>query len=132
MKIVDVRHIEDCFDGSFIHEVLFDADIAPAFIRALGAEGILHYHRDFARPFFRVILKGRFTIKGVEGNRTVRVLSYDRDLEPTLGYVRHAIERSADAMSGSGRADRRKDREGTENTINQKGENHGTTACGLL
>ena len=28
MKIIDVRHIEDCFDGSYMYEILFDADIA--------------------------------------------------------------------------------------------------------
>ncbi len=102
MKIVDVRHIEDCFDGSYIHEILFDADIAPAFIESLGTEGQLQYHRSFARPFFKAVFKDRFTLKGVEGNRTVRILSYEKDLEPTLECLRQLMTICEYAPCGAG------------------------------
>ncbi len=100
MKIIDVRHIEDCFDGSYMYEVLFDTDVEPSYIEALGIEGQLQYHRNFARPFFKAVFEGRFTLKGVQGNRTVRVLVYDRNLDPVLEYLRRIAATSEYATSG--------------------------------
>jgi hypothetical protein len=102
MKIVGVRHIEDCFDGSYIHEILFDADITAAFIRSLGTEGQLQYYPNFARPFFKAMFQDRFTLKGVEGNRTVRVLSYEKDLERTLTHLSQLIVGSENPACGAG------------------------------
>ena len=102
MRIIDVRHIEDCFDGSYMYEILFDADVTPVFIQSLGTEGQLQYHRSFARPFFKAVFKDRFTLKGVEGNRTVRVLSYEKDLEPTLECLRQLITVSECTTRGAG------------------------------
>ena len=102
MKIAGVRHIEDCFDVSYIHEILFDTDITPAFIESLGTEGKLQYHRSFARPFFKAVIADRFTIKGVEGNRTVRVLSYEKNLERTLDHLSQLIAVSESSTYGAG------------------------------
>ena len=117
MKIADVRHIEDCFDGSYIHEILFDDDIGPAFIQCLGTEGQLQYHRTFARPFFKAVFKDRFTLKGVEGNRTVRVLSYEKDLALILEYLRRLIATSENSISGAGCEGRRQGMEATKSHI---------------
>ena len=117
MKLVDVRHIEDCFDGSYMYEVLFDTDVEPAFIEALGTEGQLQYHRTFARPFFKAIFEGRFTIKGVQGNRTVRVLTYDKDLDPVLEYLRQVTATSEYVTSGAGSQDVGHDTDVTESNI---------------
>lgn len=74
MKITDITHIEDCFDGSFIKEFHFDQPITAAFIQHLGQFGQLTYFPKFARPFFKVIFEGDFYLKGVEGNQTARAL----------------------------------------------------------
>jgi len=102
MKITGVRHIEDCFDGSYVHEILFDADITSTFIESLGTEGKLQYYRSFARPFFKAVLADRFTIKGVEGNRTIRVLSYEENLERTLDHLNQLIAVSEGSAYGAG------------------------------
>jgi hypothetical protein len=117
MKIADVRHIEDCFDGSYIHEILFDADITAAFIRSLGTEGRLQYHRSFARPFFKAVFADRFTLKGVEGNRTVRVLSYEKNLERTLEYLRQLIAVSENLTCGAGCASAMQGTDATKGNI---------------
>ncbi len=117
MKIADIRHIEDCFDGSYIHEILFDDDIRPAFIQSLGTEGQLQYHQSFARPFFKAVFKDRFTLKGVEGNRTIRVLSYEKDLDPILEYLRRLIATSESLTCGAGCEGRRQGMEATKSHI---------------
>lgn len=102
MNIVDVRHIEDCFDGSYLYEILFDTEITSTFIEALGTEGRLQYHRDFARPFFKAVFNGRFTIKGVEGNTSVRLLAFDKNLAPTLDCIRHFSRQGSHGLPQAG------------------------------
>jgi len=91
MKIAKVKHIEDCFDGSYIHEILFDTEITCDAIKALGCMGDLQYYPYFARPFFKIIVDKRFSLKGVEGNRTMRILSYEKDMDSTLKSISDAI-----------------------------------------
>lgn len=117
MKIAEVRHIEDCFDGSYLYEILFDTEITPAFIQSLGTEGRLQYHRDFARPFFKATFDGCFTIKGVEGNKTARILAYDKNLEPTLDHIRRLIPTCAYIRPAAGCTGTEQDTDGTENYI---------------
>jgi hypothetical protein len=88
MKVIAVKHIEDCFDGSYIHEILFDAQITRGFIEALRPVSQLQYYPTFARPFFKALFGGRFTLKGVEGNRSARILSFDRTIEQSLAELR--------------------------------------------
>jgi len=82
MKIVEIKHIEDCFDGSFIKEILFDEPVIEFIIKKIGKYGNLHYYKDFARPFYKIIFRDNFYLKGVENNLTMRVLmNNEADLE---------------------------------------------------
>jgi hypothetical protein len=74
MNILAIKHIEDCFDGSFIKEIVFNEPIDRDFIFYLGNVGELQYYATFARPFFKVIKPGSYEFKGVEGNRSIRIL----------------------------------------------------------
>lgn len=73
MNILELKHIEDCLDGSTVKEVILDQIITSEFIHALGKEGTLQYFPHFARPFFKVRIDGKLNIKGVEGNTTLRI-----------------------------------------------------------
>jgi hypothetical protein len=73
MKILSVKHLEDCFDGSFINEVLFDDKIDEHFILRMGILGQLKYYKDFPLPFFKINISSKFEIKGVEGKQSIRV-----------------------------------------------------------
>jgi hypothetical protein len=74
MRIVSIRELENCFDGSFIKEALLDTEVTLPFIRHLETLGELRYYPSFARPFYQLRLPGGATIKGVEGNRTMRLI----------------------------------------------------------
>jgi hypothetical protein len=85
MKILDIKHIEDCFDGSVIQEILFTRPISKEFIFFLGKTGKLHYLDTFARPFFKVITEN-YEFKGVEGNHTIRIILKNKPEESLKAF----------------------------------------------
>jgi len=91
MKILEIKQIEDCFDGSFIKEILFDTPISKDFIRHLGKAGTLRYYATFARPFFKVFKPGNYEFKGVEGNCTIRIL-LKKNAEAALEDFRNIVD----------------------------------------
>ncbi len=76
MQIVEIQHIEDCLDGSFIREIYFSAPLTKQIILYLGAQtgAKLSYYPDFARPFFKLLYNGGSYLKGVEGNPSARAV----------------------------------------------------------
>lgn len=73
MNVVERTHIEDCFNGSAIWELLLSGPISKQAIFLLGDEGDIQYFSHFARPFFKIRVHGLFDAKGIEGNNTLRV-----------------------------------------------------------
>ena len=74
MKIVAIRKLQDCFDGSFIKEALLDTAVSKEFIDFLGLQGELEYYGSFARPFYKITVAHKYILKGVEGNSTIRLI----------------------------------------------------------
>lgn len=73
MKIVTILHVEDCLDGSVVKELVLSQAIDEAFIQHFGRWGQLAYYPHFAKPFFKLTLAGKLSMKGVQGNTTLRV-----------------------------------------------------------
>ena len=86
MTIVESKHIEDCFDGSYVYELSYSEPITKAFIMRLGSGSKVQYFPEFPRPFFR-IQDDRFWAKGIEGNTTLRIIAF----EP-IDEIRSTIE----------------------------------------
>lgn len=78
MKVLNVNDIEDCVDGSFIKEIVLDREVAKDFILYLGKMGRMQYFPDFSRPFFK-ISAGGMALKGVQGNKTIRVILFEKE-----------------------------------------------------
>jgi len=74
MKILDVQHMEDCFDGSTTVAYCFDETWTKESIFRLKNMGKLEYFPDFPRPFFRLTGAGGLQIKGVQGENSCRVI----------------------------------------------------------
>lgn len=91
MTVVDVRDIEDCFDGFFVKEVLFSEPITREAIYHLGQGADLQYFPDFPRPFFRVD-RPDFVLQGVEGNRTARVTLGKENTAQSLATFERLLE----------------------------------------
>ena len=62
MRVVHVKDIEDCFDGSSIKEFELDEKISKDFIKKLGQGYCLEYFSDFARPFFKIENENKFQL----------------------------------------------------------------------
>lgn len=73
MEVTEIKHIEDCFDGSLIKELLVKVKISKEQIFALGKDGHLQYFPHFARPFFKIRIPGFYDLKGIEGNNSFRI-----------------------------------------------------------
>ncbi len=74
MKIIEIKELENCFDGSFMREAFINIKVNKDLIYFLGENNELEYYPDFARPFYKVTKKGMFIIKGVEGNDSMRLI----------------------------------------------------------
>jgi hypothetical protein len=90
MNIEEIKHLEDCFDGSFIKEIMLSEPISRDFILYLGQEGTLQYFATFARPFFKIVKQRHYELKGVEGDQSIRILLKD-DPEETLQHLKQRI-----------------------------------------
>ena len=89
MNIVEIKHVEDCFDGSCIKELVLNEPISKEFIFLLGKCGTLSYFKDFASPFFRVSFDNNFYIKGVQGNDSARLHIRDNDdINTLINYIK--------------------------------------------
>ncbi len=74
MRIVEVKKVEDCFDGSRVYRYWFDQTWTQADITRLRRFGDLDYFPDFPRPFFRLLGHDGQQIKGVEGDNSCRAV----------------------------------------------------------
>jgi hypothetical protein len=91
MRVVAVRHVEDCFDGSYIRELALDAAITREFINYLGIVGRLCYYGEFARPFFIIVQEGKCKLKGVEGDSSMKAIFFDGKTEEVQDSLIRAI-----------------------------------------
>lgn len=73
MKVIKIKHVEDCFDGSLIKELLLSEEITEEFIYKLGVSGEIQYFPHFARPFFKIRVNCIYDLKGIVGNTTLRI-----------------------------------------------------------
>lgn len=99
MIISRVIVIQDCFEDSFIRELVFDGVITLETMLCLSELGRLDYYADFPRPFFRVTKDKEYYFRGVIGGSSVKVV-FDRPLsnEETDSF----LERVAKVLSGAG------------------------------
>ncbi len=73
MQIINIKKVEDCFDGSSVYSYEFDVAWTYKQIQQLRVIGELSYYKDFPKPFFRVKTSGGMQIKGVEGENSCTV-----------------------------------------------------------
>jgi len=94
MKILGEVASDDCFDGELIREYRLDSEIGKAFIEHLGDFGTLKYLSHLTHPFFRLDRAGMFTIKGVLGWDTIKVVYRKETMEEAEKLLSKIIEGS--------------------------------------
>ncbi len=68
MKLIDIKKLEDCFDGSVIFKYSFDNAIDETMMKKLAGKEKLHYYPEFLRPFFKIITFDGVQLKGIIGD----------------------------------------------------------------
>jgi hypothetical protein len=82
MKIINIKKIEGCLEGTNVRDVLFDNAVTKEFILYLGTFGKLIYQDSFEKPFYKVIMQMPdrvYSIKGSQGNKSARLLLTDNN-----------------------------------------------------
>ncbi len=101
MRIVAIKKVEDCFDGSTIYAYTFSHAWSRESILALDQLGQLDFYPDFPRPFFRVHLKGGCQAKGVEAEQTCVAIYPETDKETIKRTFEAHFGVSADAVESA-------------------------------
>lgn len=86
LQVAEISELKHCFDGSFMKEAWLTEAVSQDFIFYLGQAGELQYYPSFARPFYKVAVKGKGLIKGVEGNRSLRLILNRKELVASEEY----------------------------------------------
>ncbi len=71
--ILQIKEIEDYFDGTYIKEIMLDAKIQKDLVLYLGKKGTIYYYEEDPHPFFIILIKGEYDIKGIVGEYTLRI-----------------------------------------------------------
>ena len=79
MERVECKKVENCFGGTHIYEYRFNRRMSEDLIRNFAAFGLLTFHKNFPRPFFKVILSDGTVIKGVLNDTVIKVQFPDED-----------------------------------------------------
>lgn len=87
MKILEIKELENCFDGSFMKEATFDMIVEKKFIDYLGKYGELEYYGNFLRPFYKLSIPFKFILKGIEGNNTAQIVFYRSNMEDSIIFL---------------------------------------------
>ena len=90
MKVVKQKKVTDCYESSNTIDFILSAPITKPFVEQLGQLGKLLLYDEFDIPYFKVIVKGEYTIKGAFGKKTIRIL-LPEDVEdyPLDSLVQH-------------------------------------------
>ena len=73
MKLIEIKKLEDCFDGSVIFQYSFDKEVEEELMKKLGQVGKLYYYPDFMRPFFKITTSDGLQIKGIIGEKNFEI-----------------------------------------------------------
>jgi hypothetical protein len=91
MRVVTIVTVEECLDGTSVHELVLSEPADRDLAERLSRLGEMDYYADFPRPFFRVTADA-VQIKGVAGSDRIRLwLSSSQD-RTAIARVTEAIE----------------------------------------
>ena len=74
MKIIEYKKVEDCLEGTNVRDILLNSDVTKELIDYLGNYGKALFYSELPKPMYKIIFKGKFTLKGVCGYSIIRVM----------------------------------------------------------
>ncbi|MFP4528663.1 MAG: hypothetical protein ACLFQX_08950 [Candidatus Kapaibacterium sp.] len=92
MKVIGNKEIKGCLEGTNVRDWLLDGPITHEFIYYLGELGKLIYNDKLPKPFFKLIIRGKMTVKGAEGNQSIRLVLPEDPQSAALNELKEHIE----------------------------------------
>ncbi len=74
MEVLGVKKVEGCLEGTNVRDIFLDEAIEDRFINFLSQFGKLVINSEIEKPFFKIIVKGQYTLKGSSANKSLRVI----------------------------------------------------------
>ena len=93
MNIKSVHKVQGCLEGTNVRDIYFDEPITVAFAEYLCRLGHSVFRREIEKPFFKVMVRGRYTLKGSVGNVAARIILPTPDDEGVIEEIDEFISR---------------------------------------
>jgi len=87
MKILREVKSEDCFDGTFIKDYILDGKVGDGFLKYLSNFGELTVLDGIKKPFYSFDKTYFFTIKGIVGEESMKVIYRRNNMDVTFGFL---------------------------------------------
>ncbi len=92
MKVVKVKKVEDCYESSNARDIILSSQITKDFAKHLGKFGKLLLFDEFGISYFKLIVKGKYTVKGAFGKTILRVILPEEDVDISIDDLVKHIE----------------------------------------
>lgn len=87
MQILEIKKVLGCLESFNARDIFLEKQIGKAFIGHLGSLGKLIYLNELEKPFFKIIVKGKYTIKGSQYNKAIRVVFSNSNIKENLEQI---------------------------------------------
>ena len=77
MKIINYEIVEGCIEGKNVYDAVLSEEIDEDFINYLSKLGKMIYIKDIPIPYFRIIVRAKYTMKGNLGKSELRIILPD-------------------------------------------------------
>lgn len=92
MKVLKSKVIKGCLESDNVREFLFDNELTMEFVNYIGKLGKLILYDEIEKPYFKIIVRGKFTVKSSLGNKTIRIILPDISDEKEIVDLKNYIE----------------------------------------
>jgi hypothetical protein len=92
MMRAEGRKVENCFASTHMYEYCLPKRISEAVVQEFAAFGVVTFHKNFPRPFFKVIFTDGTTVKGVLHDSIIKVQYPDNDPQTSKQQFEEILE----------------------------------------
>lgn len=93
MNLIEYKKVDGCIEGDYVFDLFLDDKITGDFIRFIGEFGKLIYTDTVPKPYFSIIVRGKFTLKGSQNNKEMRIILSDSESIKYLEELKEFISR---------------------------------------
>lgn len=84
--------VQGCLEGTNVRDIYFDEPITMEFGEYLCRLGHFVFRKEIEKPFFKVMVRGRYTLKGSVGNLAARLILPNPDDSGVIQELGEYIE----------------------------------------